>query len=408
MGTDHGQSAAPPETEAERAAPAARRHARLPELDTLRALACAAFVAWHVLQHVAQGAPVGQRAGWLALSQFFVLGGPVFFYLSALLCFHRHPAAEPEGAERGWLREYWGRRLLIVVVPYVTWSAIYLLLEAPRYQGLSGGEVLGAAATAVFLGVGHLGFVNALLAFYLLFPFLRWLEGRADRWALGVSALLLGAAWMLGGRAYLPADLPPGVSFPLASGLLGWLPYVALGAASAPHLGDLHRIAPRPAGVWAALLLGASAVAVGYYALGPARALGPLPYAGAMRPEVLIAAVAWLPFLLYFAWRTRGGVLGSLCREAAPWTPAVFFVHLLPLKLAAALTPDTWPNIGAGWPVVLVYGSATALGTLGLLRLLARSPAALLMAGVVPRPRRAAPAAAAREAEEPLRIAAGW
>src|SRR5438132_1201229 len=89
----------------------ADRRARLPEADVLRSLACVAFVAWHVLIHVAGHAPAAQQEGWLLASQLFVWGGPVFFFLSALLCFHRHPEGERD-------RGFWARRLLLIGLPY--------------------------------------------------------------------------------------------------------------------------------------------------------------------------------------------------------------------------------------------------------------------------------------------------
>jgi len=372
-----------------------RRRSRRPELDALRVLAGGMFVVWHVLQYVAAERAVPERAAWLALSQFFVLGGPLFFFLSALLCFHRHPAPQ-----RGEWRDYWGRRLLAVAAPFLVWSLVGLAWEAPRLREAGG----AGGATALGLGVGHLAFVVALLQFYLLFPLLRRLWGTVERWVLVAAAFLLGTAWTLGGRAYLPAELPPGVAFPLAGCLLGWLPYVALGARAADHVERLELLAPRPVAVWAALLTAGTLVAVWHYALGPGRALGPPPYAGAVRVEVLIAALAWGPILLCLAARARSGVAAGLVREAAPWAPGVFFVHGLPLKAAASVLPDHWP----GWAAALMLGTVTVGGTLGLLRLAGRHPLGLLVAGVVRRRRATPRQAAAAEDEVPMRIAAGW
>ena len=349
------------------------RRSRMGELDTLRALACGAVVLWHVLVYVAAAAPPTTRPAWYAASQLFVLGGPIFFFLSALLCFHRHPYGEP-------MPGFWGRRLLLLAVPYFVWSMVYVLLDLRAYQAMSPPEAAGAIGTSLLLGLKHLAFLNALFQFYLLFPLLRWLWSRMDGAALGIAGLLLGFAWLEGAPRLLPQGLPPGAYSYHAGFLPAWLPYVVLGAWASRHVERLGNLAPRPAGLWAAslLLLSLSAAAL------CARLGSAVPYPGAARWEVAVAALLWLPFLLRWAHRAQKGAVGSLAREFAACSPAVFFAHLLPLGIAAAVTPANWP------PAVrfgLLAGAAVA-GTGILLRVLRHSPTAVLVVGLLERPRR--------------------
>lgn len=352
---------------------AAPQNARLPEVDRLRAVACLAVVAWHVLVHVADRAPASQQAGWYAASQLFVWGGPVFFFLSAFLCFRQHP----EGSRAP---GYWGRRLLLVGVPYLVWSCVYLLLELRNVQGQAPADVLLSTGAVLLFGVKHLAFVNALLQFYLLFPILRWLTNRANPAVLALSGFLIGVAWLEGASRFLPPAPAPAYSSHAAF-LPAWLPYVVLGAWAARHPEQLRRLAPRPTGLWAAsalLVCGSLGMLFGRTAAGT-----PI-YAGAARLDVLLMALLWLPFLLRYAARSGAGVIASLSREFALYTPAVFFAHLLPLGLAATLVPVSW----GPWALLALYLVTTTVGTGLLIRAFNRSPGAMLVVGMLDRPRR--------------------
>lgn len=378
------------------AVPQNERKLRFGELDILRALACGAVVAWHILVHVAAKAPPDTRSGWYAASQLFVLGGPVFFFLSALLCFHRHPEGERLGT-------FWPRRVLLLGIPYAVWTLVYLLLELRASHELSPVQKVQMAGLSLVFGVKHLAFLNALFQFYLFFPLLRWVWNRADRLPLTLAGLILGGAWLEGAPRFLPQDLPPSVYSAHAGFLPAWIPYVVLGAWASEHGDRLHKLAPRPAGLWALALLFLSGSAALLFGRGLEQSAAPL-YAGAARWPVTLLTLAWLPFLLRYAWRARDGVLGSLSREFARLTPATFFAHLLPLGLTAMLAPAGW----SPWALLALYALATALGTTLLLRIFQRSPAAMLVIGLPEKPRRPLAFEEQNPATEmPLKMASG-
>jgi peptidoglycan/LPS O-acetylase OafA/YrhL len=363
----------------------ADRRARLPEADVLRSLACVAFVTWHVLVHVARSAPPGQQESWLLASQFFVWGGPVFFFLAALLGFHRHPEGERD-------RGFWARRLLLIGLPYLVWSAVYLLLDLPTFRGMSAAGMLRTVGLSLLFGVAQLAFVNALFQFYLCFPLLRWLWNRADRWALVLSAFLIGVGWLIGGWRLFRVSLPPAAYSSVAAFLPGWLPYVALGALLAPLVGRLGRLAPRPVWLWFPI---ACTVAGALLYLG--RPQDGDPYAGAIRWPALAATLLILPFLLRAGYRARIGDFATITREFSRHTPAVFFAHLLPLRLAALLVPGGW----SAWAHLAVYVLTTAVGTGLIIRFFKRNPAAMLAVGMLDRPKRVALPAGPPAAEAP-------
>jgi hypothetical protein len=257
---------------------------------------------------------------------------------------------------------------------------------------MSAGGALRTVGLSLLFGVAQLAFVNALFQFYLCFPLLRWLWNRADRWALVLSAFLLGVAWLEGGWRLFRVPLPPAAYSAVAAFLPGWLPYVALGAVLAPLVGRLGRLAPRPVWLWFPV----ACVAAGAL-LYLDRPRGVDTYAGAARWPAMVATLLILPFLLRAGYRARAGDFATITREFSRHTPAVFFAHLLPLRLAALLVPAGW----SAWAHLAVYVLATTVGTGLIIRFFKRNPAAMLAVGMLDRPKRD-PLTAAPPAEEAL------
>lgn len=342
------------------------------QIDVLRAVGCLMVIALHVLWMTADAAvaPAG-RGWWYAWSQLLVLGGPLFFFASAVLCFLKYP----EGKS---LRPFLKKRLLYLGVPYVVWSAVYLLIEFASLRGSNPAQATRVLGASLLFGVRHLQFVHALIQFYLLFPMFRWLWNRADRWALVLSSFLIGIAWNDGAPRFIPLDLVRMGYSPHAGVVLAWLPYIGLGAWASRHLDRLDDLVPQPRWMYtvSAFLLSASAILVFGRSLPHDTLAG--VYAGAARPAVLIAGALWLPFMLRFAWLASSGPLASLMREIGRFSPAIYFVHPLALVCVA------WAAAGqrSPWPALVIIVAAAVFGTGLIVNQLMRSPAGILIAGM--------------------------
>lgn len=349
----------------------------IPELDVLRSLGCVAVVGFHLVWAAgALESDPHRRLAWSGVAQFLLLGAPIFAFLSGLLAFYHYPA-------RTSLRGYWWSRLLYLGVPYLAWTALYLLLTPGGVWGVPLAVALRRVLLALVFGPRHLGFVAALFQFSLLLPLWRWLWQRVDRPVLLIAALLCGVAWIDGGPRLLPRDLAYVSEAPLMGCVLAWLPYLALGAWASEHLDALEALLPRPRGAYAlsGLMLAASAVTVATRATAGRTEM---VTARTALLGLLVAFTLCLPGLLFAARRVRETRWASLCREVARYSPAVFFVHVLPLSLAEFIVPG---RASAGWALV-IYTFVTWLGTGLLIDLAHRSETGRLLAGLGRRPQR--------------------
>lgn len=144
------------------AAPARTPH--LYPVDLVRVVTFACVIAVHTISTTA---PLDS----VAAGRFVVLlhfTREAFFALTAFVLTHRYrdDALRP-------LR-FWRRRLLLVGVPYVVWSAIYTglgLVTTP----VPAGEALRGFGHALITGTAwyHLYFLLVSLQFYLVFPLFR-------------------------------------------------------------------------------------------------------------------------------------------------------------------------------------------------------------------------------------------
>jgi surface polysaccharide O-acyltransferase-like enzyme len=157
-----------------------RRH--LDELDVVRGVTMAGVVAVHCLSFTTSGNSVPAGALTIMLhftrESFFALMGFVLVF-SAL--------ARPVSTLR-----FWRRRVPLVAIPYIAWSAIYVYWPGGgRFHPVSALRTLGidlVEGTAWF----HLYFLLVTLQIYLLFPLLlRFLEATRRHHVL-VFAISLG------------------------------------------------------------------------------------------------------------------------------------------------------------------------------------------------------------------------
>lgn len=355
------------------------------QLDVLRAVGCLLVLAQHIVWATAETAVVPEaRTWWLAWSQFLLLGGPLFFFASAVLCFLKYPEGKPLGT-------FWRKRFLYLGAPYAVWSIIYLLLESTSLRQMHPAAAAQTLGIYLVFGVRHLQFVNALFQFYLVFPLLRWIWNRADRWVLVLSSFLVSLAWNDGVPRFLPEHLIQTGYSPHGGVLLAWLPFLALGAWAAERFEQLDDLVPRPRWMYAASAFLLSASAILAYGRSLAATTDAVYYAGAARPAVVIAAALWLPFVLRLSWTAANGPLASLLREVGRYSPAIFFVH--PLTLAAV----AWVARGqeSPWPALVLFGAAAVFGTSLIVSHMMRTAPGILLTGMGRRCERLRPRTAA-------------
>lgn len=202
-------------------------HARryLEELDVVRALAILGVLIVHATADIAVGLAGQGRLYplYVVLNRMGKVGTPTFIFLSSVVLFYGYSRTTDTG---GVLRRFYRRRLHLVAVPYLIWSAFYYihrkfivqpvspLASADAWQSLLDSMSWGEFITRLANGTAyyHLYFVVISLQFYLLFPFLLlafrggWLAGSRVLWAgivlqwvaYGVSHL-----WFLKFASYL-------------------------------------------------------------------------------------------------------------------------------------------------------------------------------------------------------------
>ncbi len=214
------------------------RKERLLALDVLRALAAVAVVAIHVTAPALAAAQptvsfpaAGSRTFWLAafLNQWARFSIPAFVLISGVALFYSYGDRPLKTAD--FLR----RRVTAVAVPYLFWSAFYLLLTT-WVGGLPWAGLARRFGLALLQGTAmyQLYFVVLILQFYLIFPLLRPL-GRS-RLLPYLVALALGFQYWLMARAGSPQGWGP--QPPAVQAILHWqdrlfpwwLGYFAVGA----------------------------------------------------------------------------------------------------------------------------------------------------------------------------------
>jgi peptidoglycan/LPS O-acetylase OafA/YrhL len=187
---------APPPT-----APADRpRRPRLTHVDAMRPVKQLGVVSTHSLQWFAPAANIGVGAG-LTLTHVTRFA---FMFISAGMLVYAYPVV----ARGGW-RTFWRRRLLAVVLPYVTWTVIYFALGIVQ-SGQVGSIVsdAGRLGSLLLTGYDQLYFLVVLMQFYLLYPAFLWLVRRTERhhwWLLGVSLAVQVVLFWLVHEQDLPA-----------------------------------------------------------------------------------------------------------------------------------------------------------------------------------------------------------
>jgi len=291
----------------------------VPEYDVARVASIALVVLIHVIapyvlpeaRELGGAGPIG------LLSRELRFAVPMFVLLTGALLWSR-----PTGGAPSW-REFFSRRLTVVLVPYLVWSAVFIALGARLSIKPLGSAVGVARDLALGTTWYHLYFVPIIVGVYLCTPAAYALFKRSVP-ALLLVATLIGMAVPV---AITRADLQKSAPFAFVSLVALFLPYAAFGAWYATARASGSRLIAR---TWPVLLIAGLALRAWYTFL-------PAPISSAYANAALNIAMNVLPSL---------GVLGlalwaieripRLAPAAATWAVCVFGVYLShPLVLLA-------------------------------------------------------------------------
>lgn len=181
----------------------------LHEVDIVRALAILGVLTVHAtaLTVVTLSGSSALYPIYNFLNIAFKYGTPTFIFLSGFVLFYSYGRRPVTSAL---LKRFYGRRLLLVIGPYVAASFVYVTVKQAVWYGFPGlREWIGDFALRLATGTAHahLYFVVISIQFYLMFPLLLVLFQKFRRLALHsfwlgfalqwTFVLLNGAFWHL-------------------------------------------------------------------------------------------------------------------------------------------------------------------------------------------------------------------
>jgi peptidoglycan/LPS O-acetylase OafA/YrhL len=312
----------------------------LAALDVVRVLTVGLVIAVHTVS--LQPGGVGWSNG--AVLSIMHVSREVFFLLTAFVLTYAYRGQR-------W-PAFWRRRFLLVGVPYLVWSAIYVL-AAGRPERFPVAVLTGTASY-------HLYFLLVSMQLYLVFPVLR----RLLRATAGHHRALFVAAVVYQLTAY--AILPDLIARPEAL-LISYLGFVVVGGIAAVHAASFLAWTERHR---RAVLLAALVVIVcglGWFALRTVVSHDDPAVADVVfQPAIVIEslAIAWAFLALGLTWR------GPAWRAGADVSFGVYLAH--PLLLQGLLVAGLG-DLVAGLPPPLIT----------LLALAVVVPAAYLICAVV-------------------------
>lgn len=389
--TEHTTRAVP-------APPASTPHSRasgsrVRQLDALRVLGCFSVIAVHAV-----GAPFPAESVGLGATTFLLhYSREMFLFVSALVLARTHLPRTSESGRLPNAVAVCGRRMRVIGLPYLTWTAAYLglaQLHAAPIAALPAQLPAMPALwmTAVLTGTGwyHLYFLLVTLQYAVAFPWmLRLLHRTRGRHGLLVTASL--AIQLLTLWCYRHWSVPSGMWRILGgdSSLVAYQFWLVTGSVAAMHLHDWHRWVMRriPLAITVALLA-AGALLLTYLRQLPTH--DPVSASSPLQPIMLFWSVAILA-VLYPVAVALSSAKSTWVRRAidrgAQWSFGIYLLHplvldgvLIVLKRCRLLTPSAWSSV-----LMLV---ATTLVTVPVCALLQRTGRARVLIGL-PSPARA-------------------
>jgi len=341
------------------------RTQRIVAYDALRVFAIVTVVAIHTLMPYRDYLPA--TAPVRVFDDLLHYAVPLFVFISGVFVWGRDIAP-------GWsgYTTFLARRVSVVLVPFVAWSALYMaILALQQPSALAPTRAVGLILTGHTWY--HLYFIPMLLTFYLLTPVATRIRAFSpELLVIGCYALRILAGPEIASLARMVAG---DLGWAFATHVVIHLPHMALGAWFAVRQ---HRL-PRNALLIVVLLVGGTAILYAASVGMTAALAGPLRrlvFPVGMAATVVGLALAALRLEPIFERRTRTIVAASALAFG------VYFVHPLFLLgvdelVARYAAAGLWSQ---PWFPLTVFVSVTA-ASFGAAALLARVPVACRLVG---------------------------
>ncbi|MFT3660301.1 MAG: acyltransferase [Gordonia sp. (in: high G+C Gram-positive bacteria)] len=315
----------------------------------------------------------------------------IFFALTGFVLMYQYAGRADFRA--GW---FWRRRMKLVIVPYILWSAVYWAVigmwsygrldEIPHSLDEFWNQLKWG--TAGF----HLYFLLVMLQVYILFPAIRLLVTKTRGHHAALLATSLGV--QIAVYAVITYWTPP-------ASWAGWwwhhyatvIPYqffILLGAVAAVHREELDGWIRGRGRALTAALIGAGAFALGVYLYG-ALTRGEVfshdsPFSVTLLPFMVLAVPAIYAMGLHWATDVRpySPRFGRVVAYASNRSFPVFLVHVLILFLLLRPKTDGEPTLvhalGQPWGTTATYLLTVAL-SLVVVEVLRRLPGSVYLTG---------------------------
>ncbi|TCL84308.1 surface polysaccharide O-acyltransferase-like enzyme [Curtobacterium sp. PhB142] len=333
---------------------AAGKPRHLYEVDVLRILTFACVIGVHTTSHTAASDDVGLNA-LLALLHFTRL---VFFSLTAFVLVYSYRLRPRPMAQ------FWPKRFLLVGVPYLAWSFVYVgsswLLSSTRRGDVP--DLVRTLAEGIVTGSSwyHLYFLLVTMQVYLLLPVIVWLvrKTRGHHVTTLVVALVVQLV-VFAGYKYFPAS-DAWLHGYQKQFFFSYVFFIVSGAIAADHADAFLRFirVHRRAVLWA--FGGVGALTLGVWALQVA--LGQSLYAAGtpLQPiEAVWSTAVFVGFLAIGArWADRrrpGSPVARFVDYASDRSFGIFLSH--PFLIWILLYGDSWLEavVPRPWLTLVTY-----------------------------------------------------
>ncbi|WIE70589.1 acyltransferase [Curtobacterium sp. MCJR17_020] len=333
---------------------AAGKPRHLYEVDVLRILTFACVIGVHTTSHTAASDDVGLNA-LLALLHFTRL---VFFSLTAFVLVYSYTLRPRPMAQ------FWPKRFLLVGVPYLAWSVVYVgsswLLSSTRRGDVP--DLVRTLAEGVVTGTSwyHLYFLLVTMQVYLLLPVIVWLvrKTRGHHVTTLVVALIVQLV-VFAGYKYFPAS-DAWLHGYQKQFFFSYVFFIVSGAIAADHADAFLRFirVHRRSVLWA--FAGVGALTLGVWALQVA--LGQSLYAAGtpLQPiEAVWSTAVFVGFLAIGArWADRrrpGSPVARFVDYASDRSFGIFLSH--PFLIWILLYGDSWLEavVPRPWLTLVTY-----------------------------------------------------
>jgi peptidoglycan/LPS O-acetylase OafA/YrhL len=372
--------------------PAASAHARgyLEMLNLFRVVACAAVLGQHAFIWTNMS---GNFIGTAFITMLHLSRTSFFFLTGLVVCYAQitHPRS---------LGNFWRRRYVEVGVPYLAWTAIYLIFSIITVS-TSWDEVGRFLRHNLFLGFSQMYFIVVLFQFYLVFPLLlKFL--RSTRRHGRVFAVSVAFSLLLGMVEHYPFWFPSISHFiytvnsvlPLSRDIFAYQEFLVAGVLVALHFDDIVDFVSRRYQRIMTIAAVVGLLTVLWYMISVWTGSSVERASDIYEPLAVVwclAAIAGI-FSLSWWWESRGGRPRPAIGErtlptTAYWaslTGGVFFAHTLFIDMIRAALSASGLRAALPWEftvVILFAGTVIAAATLSALVL--RSPLRWVLGGPV-------------------------